>query len=71
MGLCLLDYFVRPQQERGRDRQAKGLGGLEVDHQLVLSRLFNRQVGGLGAPENLVDVSEPLRAGRGPLAEST
>jgi hypothetical protein len=28
----LLDHLIRPLQERRRDRQAEGLGGLEVDH---------------------------------------
>src|SRR5712692_7542777 len=31
-----LDYFVCPQQQRLRDRQAKRLSGLEVDDQLEL-----------------------------------
>ena len=28
---ALLDHLIRPLQERRRDRQAEGLGGLEVD----------------------------------------
>jgi hypothetical protein len=35
-----LDDLVRPQQQRLRDRQAEGLGGLEVDDQLELGRLL-------------------------------
>ena len=27
----LLNHLIRPLQERRRDRQAEGLGGLEVD----------------------------------------
>ena len=38
------------------DRQAERLGGLEVDHQLKLGGLLDRQVTGLGALEDLVDV---------------
>src|SRR5204862_4519251 len=34
--LALLDDFVRPLQQGRRDRQAEGLGGLEVDDQLEL-----------------------------------
>ena len=33
--------LIRPLQERRRDRQAEGLGGLEVDDQLVLCRLHD------------------------------
>ena len=38
-----------------RDRQSQRLGGLEVNHELELRRLFDREAGGLGALENLVD----------------
>jgi hypothetical protein len=31
----LLDHFIRPPQQRLRDRRRERLGGLEVDHQLV------------------------------------
>ena len=31
-----LDHLIRPLQERRRDRQAEGLGGLEVDDELEL-----------------------------------
>ena len=34
--LDLLDHLIRPLQERRRDRQAEGLGGLEVDDKLHL-----------------------------------
>ena len=37
----LLDHLIRPLQERGRDREAERLGGLEVDHQLELRGLFD------------------------------
>src|SRR5216683_3153549 len=33
-----LDHPIRPLQERRRDRQAEGLGGLEVDDQVELDR---------------------------------
>jgi hypothetical protein len=35
----LLDHLIRPLQERRRDRQAEGLGGLEIDDQLELRGL--------------------------------
>jgi hypothetical protein len=43
----LLYDFVRPQQYRLRDREAEGLGGLEVDDQLELRGLLD---GGHGRP---------------------
>jgi len=49
--------MIRPPQERRRDGQAKGLRGLEVDHQLELRRLLDRQVGRLRAFEDLVYVN--------------
>src|SRR5260370_1239112 len=52
-----IDHLIRPLQQRRRDRQAEGLRGLEVDDQLELRGLLDREVGGLGAPENLVDVA--------------
>ena len=54
--IALLDYLIRPRQQRRRDRQAEGLGGLEVDHQLELRGLLDGQIGGLGALEDLVDI---------------
>src|SRR5216684_4444636 len=48
-----LDHLIRPQQERLRDCQAKGLGGLEVDDQLELGGLLDREVAGFRTPENL------------------
>jgi hypothetical protein len=54
---ALLDYLVRPQQKRVRDRQAKRLGGLEVDHQLELRGPFDREFRRLGALQDSVDVA--------------
>src|SRR4030095_6401489 len=48
-----LDDLIRPRQQRGRDREAEGFGGLEVDDESELRRLLDRQVGWLGALENL------------------
>ena len=36
-----------------RQIEAQRLSGLQVDHQLELCRLFNRNVGGLGATQQL------------------
>src|SRR5258705_9540514 len=51
----LLDGLICPQQDRLRDRQAEGLGGLQVDDQLELCWLLDGQIGGLRTPEDLVD----------------
>src|SRR4030095_3656392 len=37
----LLDDLIRPRQQRRRDREAKGLGGLEVDDQHELCGLLD------------------------------
>src|SRR5262249_23556388 len=50
-----LNYLIRPRQQRRRDGQAEGLGGLEVDDQLELGGLLDGEVGGLGTLEDLVD----------------
>src|SRR4029453_1623996 len=47
-----IDPLIRPQQERRWDRQAESFGGPEVDDQLELRGLLNRQIGGVGALEN-------------------
>src|SRR5438876_3241671 len=48
-----LDHLIRPLQERRRDRQAEGLGGLEVDDELELRGLLDGEVARLGAFEDL------------------
>src|SRR5881397_2132666 len=60
---CLLwtrDHLIRPQQQRGRDREAEGLGGLEVDDQLELGRLLERQICRIRA------LQDPIHVARGP-----
>ena len=49
----LLDNLVGVHQHRLRHSEAKRLGGPEVDDQLEGRRLLDRQIGGLGAVENL------------------
>src|SRR5215510_12615715 len=50
------DHLVGSGEHRGRQVEAERLRSLEIDDQLVLGGLLNRQVGGLGALEDLVDV---------------
>ena len=48
------DDFVGPREQRLRDGKAERLRGLEVDYQLEPGRLLCRQIGRLGALEDLV-----------------
>src|SRR5215510_7636420 len=51
-----LNHLIRPRQQRWWDRQAESLGSLEVDDELELRRLLDRQVGGFRALEDLVHI---------------
>ena len=55
--LGLLDNLVRTGNQRGRHGEAKRLGGLEVNRKLILGRRLDRQVGGLLALEDAIDIS--------------
>ena len=47
--VSLLDHLVGAGEQRRRNVDAKRLRGLEIDHQLELGRLLDRQIGGLFA----------------------
>src|SRR5207244_170085 len=51
------DHLVSAQQKRLRNREAEGLGGLEVDGKFELRGLLDGQIARLGALENLVYVN--------------
>jgi hypothetical protein len=51
------DHLVGDGGQRWRNVEAVRLGGLEMDDQLEFSRLHHRQVGGLGAFENLAGIN--------------
>src|SRR5215831_18318493 len=63
-GAGSLDDLVGSQQNRLRDRQAERPGGLKVDDQLEGRRLLDRQIGGLGALEDLSHVMADQAKGR-------
>ena len=56
----LLDDLVREDKERRGNRNAEGLGSLEIDHKLEPHQLFYRQVARLSTFQDLVDVGGDL-----------
>jgi hypothetical protein len=71
-GLAVPDDLVGARQKRLRHGQAKRPGGLEVYHQLVCGRPLDRQIGRLGALQDLSDVSAdlvPTTAAARPIAD--
>src|SRR5215510_12307631 len=52
----LLDHPIGPYEHIGWDRHTDLLGGIEIDDKLELLWLLYREIGGLGAFENFVDI---------------
>src|SRR5262249_3303587 len=55
-----LDHLVGAGEERRWHSNAKRIGGFHIDDQLETSWLLDRQIGGLGAFEDFVDVHGSL-----------
>src|SRR5215475_14561177 len=55
-----LDHLIRGGQQRFRDGEAEGLGGLEVDDEFQLGRLLDRQIGWFLAFENASGIDASL-----------
>ena len=53
---ALLDHLVRPLQHRWGNREPKGLGRLDVNHELELRGLLHGQISRLSAFEDPIDV---------------
>src|SRR5262245_53532101 len=51
-----LDHFIRSIQQRLRNDETDLLRRFQIDHQIKLRGLLDRQIGGLGSLENLVHV---------------
>src|SRR5471032_1897460 len=51
------DRLVGANEQRGRHGEAERFGSLHIDHQLEFGRLLYRQIGRLGAFEDLIDVA--------------
>src|SRR5215212_11197183 len=60
VSLGLLDHVIGAHEQRRRDREAQRLRRLEVDHQLQLRRLRDRNITWFGALEDVVDVRRRL-----------
>jgi hypothetical protein len=52
----LFDHLVGEQQHRLGNAQAERLRGLDVDRELELGRLLNRQIAGISTLEDAIDV---------------
>ena len=61
----LFDHLVGASEKRVRNLEAERPGGLEIDHEFVPSRHLHRQVGGLLALEDAIDVAGRVPQTRG------
>jgi hypothetical protein len=52
--LSWIDHLIGSEQHGPWDRYAERFGSLEIDHQFHAGRQLDRDVGGLGALQNLM-----------------
>ena len=52
-----LDHLIRSREHVRWNRHADLLGGLQIDHELKLLRLFHREIGWLGTLQDFVHVT--------------
>src|SRR2546425_1551714 len=57
MGIVLLEHLISSAQNRLRNRETQRLRGLEIDGELEGGRTFDRQVAGLGALQDPINVA--------------
>src|SRR5882762_3591640 len=62
-GLSSLNHLIGSGEQRLRHGKAEHLGGFEVDHQLEFGWLLDRQIGRLGALQDLSRVNAGLTKG--------
>jgi hypothetical protein len=56
--IVLLENLIGPQQQRRRDRETERLGGLGIDYQIELCRLFDGNVARSRASKDSVDIDD-------------
>ena len=61
--IASIDDLVGAGEEQSRHGEAERFGGIEIDDQLESGRLLNRQVGRLGAVEDLSGINADLANG--------
>jgi hypothetical protein len=57
---CLFDHLVGAREQHRRDFETKRPGGRQIDDQLELTRLHDRQVSGVGALEDATGIDADL-----------
>jgi hypothetical protein len=56
----LLNHLVGPQQDRLRNRKTESLGGFDIENELELGGLLDREISWVRSLENSIDVARCL-----------